>query len=163
MKAWIPTTVCSSLLLFTAACHSDDTAPTQPAPAPPPAVTQPGSPTPTRPATTPPPTVAPTPPPTAPPGGATRIVNAGPGLLFMDSQSGTSATTIKAGDTVQWNFVDSMPHSTTSGNCCTSNGIWDSGIKSSGIFSHKFSSAGTFPYFCTVHGALMTGTVTVNP
>jgi len=81
----------------------------------------------------------------------------------MDSQSGGSSTTIKAGDTVQWNFVDSIAHSTTSGNCCTANSLWDSGIKSSGSFSHKFSSAGTFPYFCAVHGSMMTGTVTVNP
>ena len=158
MKPWFPTAACSSLLLFAAACHNSDTAPTQPAP--PPALTQPGPTTPTPPAATPPPTPAVTPTPSA---GATSIVNVGPGFLFMDTQSGTSATTIKVGDTVQWNFVDSMAHTTTSGKCCTASGIWDSGIKSSGSFSHKFSTAGVFPYFCSVHGALMTGTVTVNP
>lgn len=158
MKAWIPTAVCSSLFLLAAACHNSDSAPTQPVLVPPPPVTQPGSPTPTPPPLPTPP--LPTPPPS---GGATRVVNVGPGFAFMDSLSGGGSTTIKAGDTVQWNFVDSIPHSTTSGNCCTANGLWDSGIKSSGSFSHKFSSAGTFPYFCTVHGSMMTGTVTVNP
>ena len=34
---------------------------------------------------------------------------------------------------------------------------------SSGTFTHKFPAAGTFPYFCTIHGSLMTGTVTVTP
>jgi len=81
----------------------------------------------------------------------------------MDSQSNTSTTTIKAGDTVQWNFVDSIPHTTTSGACCTPSGLWDSGVKSSGSFSHQFAAKGTFPYYCTVHGAMMTGTVVVNP
>jgi plastocyanin len=41
--------------------------------------------------------------------------------------------------------------------------MWDSGLMSSGSFSHTFSSTGSFPYFCTIHGSLMTGTVVVNP
>src|SRR5512138_3688345 len=106
--------LCAGLLLFAAGCHNDNSAPTQPVLVTPAPTTPPGSPT-------------PTPPPSS---GATRIVNVGPGMLFTDSQSGTSATTIKAGDTVQWNFMDSIPHTTTSGNCCTANGLWDSGIKS---------------------------------
>jgi plastocyanin len=36
-------------------------------------------------------------------------------------------------------------------------------VKSSGTFNHTFPSAGSFPYFCTVHGSLMTGMVVVNP
>jgi plastocyanin len=30
-------------------------------------------------------------------------------------------------------------------------------------FSFMFNTAGTFPYFCTVHGQAMTGTVVVTP
>ncbi|PYQ67098.1 MAG: hypothetical protein DMF54_05575 [Acidobacteria bacterium] len=29
-------------------------------------------------------------------------------------------------------------------------------------FSHRFTQAGTFDYFCTVHGSAMTGVVQVN-
>jgi plastocyanin len=137
----------AGFLLLAVACHNDNNSPTQPVLVTPSSPTPPGSPTPTPP----------------PPSGATRVVNVGPGNVFTDSQSGSSTTTIKAGDTVQWNFMDSVAHTTTSGNCCTANGLWDSGIKSSGSFTHKFSTAGTFPYFCTVHGTMMTGTVTVNP
>ena len=156
MKVPVSAAACAALLLFAASCHNDNAAPTQPVLTTPPPATPPapGS------TPTPPPTPVPTPPPSS---GATRIVNVGPGFAFMDSQSGSSSTAIKAGDTVQWNFVDSIPHSSTSGNCCTADGQWDSGVKSSGSFSHKFPSAGTFRYFCTVHGAMMTGTVTVNP
>ena len=81
----------------------------------------------------------------------------------MDSRSGSSTTTIKAGDTVRCNFVDTISHSTTSGTCCTGNGLWDSGVQASGSFSHQFAQPGTFPYFCMVHGSMMTGTVVVNP
>ena len=30
------------------------------------------------------------------------------------------------------------------------------------LLSHTFPTAGTFPYFCEVHGAMMTGTVIVQ-
>jgi plastocyanin len=161
MKAPTLAAVCAVLSLALAlACHNGNSAPTQPVivtPVTPAPTTRPGLPTPTPPKPTP---VPPTP--TAPAGGATRIVNAAPGNVFMDTVSGSNQTSIKAGDTVQWNFTDSIPHSSTSGACCTADGLWDSGIKSSGSFSHQFPTVGTFPYFCTVHGAMMTGTVTVN-
>jgi plastocyanin len=141
--------VTAALMLFAAACGDNNSSPTQPVVVTPPAAT---------------PTPGGQPTPTPPPGSAaTRIVNVGPGNIFMDSQSTTSTTTIKAGDTVQWHFVDSIAHSSTSGTCCTPSGLWDSGVKGSGSFSHKFTVAGTFPYYCTVHGAMMTGTVVVNP
>jgi len=148
--------------LFAVACgdNSSPTAPTQPVNNTPPAATptagSQSTPTPGPQAT---PTRTPTP---LPIGGATRMVSVGPGNIFVDAQSTTTLTTIKAGDTVQWNFVDSIPHSTTSGACCTASGLWDSGVKSNGSFSYKFAQTGTYPYFCTVHGAMMTGTVIVN-
>lgn len=141
--------VTAALMLFAAACGDNNSSPTQPVVVTPPAAT---------------PTPGGLPTPTPPHGSATtRIVNVGPGNIFIDSQSTSSATTIKAGDTVQWNFVDSIAHTTTSGACCTPSGLWDSGLKSSGSFSHQFATAGNFPYYCTVHGAMMTGTVVVNP
>jgi hypothetical protein len=111
----------------------------------------------------------PTPMPTLPPGATptpsvAHTVSVGPGgsTLFVDSQSGTNMTTIHAGQAVTWIWA-SAPHSTTSGSCCTANGTWDSGIQNGGSFSHTFASTGSFPYFCTVHGSMMTGTVVVNP
>ncbi|HVN76036.1 MAG TPA: plastocyanin/azurin family copper-binding protein [Thermoanaerobaculaceae bacterium] len=98
----------------------------------------------------------------APGSGASPTVTVGgSGNTFVDSQSGTSTTTIQAGQTVTWMWAGGS-HSTTSGNCCTASGMWDSGVRSSGSFSYAFMTAGTYPYFCTVHGAMMTGTVKVN-
>ncbi|HEY6930146.1 MAG TPA: hypothetical protein VJA66_10755 [Thermoanaerobaculia bacterium] len=106
-----------------------------------------------------PPNVVPSPTPAA----AAHAVSIGMGgNNFIDSQSGSSTTTIRSGQTVMWNWV-SGPHSTTSGVCCSPDGRWDSGVRSSGSFSMTFPTTGSFPYFCMVHGSAMTGMVVVNP
>jgi plastocyanin len=112
-------------------------------------------------ATPPGPTVTPT-----PPAGTTRIVDVGPGgsMTFVDRVTGSSTTTISVGDTVNWIWQADI-HSTTSGTCaavCTPDGIWDSGVGAGLNFSHTFTQAGTFPYYCTAHGAMMTGLVVVQ-
>jgi hypothetical protein len=76
--------------------------------------------------------------------------------------------TIKVGDTVHWVW-DTDNHSTTSGTCsgggsCTPDGKWDSAVHNTGFtFDHTFNKAGTFPYFCEIHGPSgMTGTIIVK-
>ena len=75
-----------------------------------------------------------------------------------------SSITIQPGDTVQWTW-SAGGHSSTSGSPGSPSGLWDSGILNQGAtFSHTFNTAGSFPYFCSPHGACcgMTGTVTVS-
>ena len=101
-----------------------------------------------------------------PPQPATRLVDvgAGGGNTFVDQVTGSSTSTIPVGTTIQWVWVSGL-HSTTSGTCaatCTEDGTWDSGAGSGPTFSHTFPQAGTFPYFCEVHGAMMQGTVIVQ-
>src|SRR5215472_3553339 len=63
---------------------------------------------------------------------------------------------IGVNDTVTWTWVGS-PHTTTS-----DTGLWDSGVFGAGhTFSRTFTSAGTFPFHCTVH-PFMTGSITVQ-
>ena len=87
------------------------------------------------------------------------------GDRFVDDQSNTSTTTINVGDTVTWRW-DNGFHSTTSGQCnpnCSPNGLWDSGAASApNSFQHTFTAAGTFPYYCNQHLAMMKGTVIVQ-
>ena len=117
-------------------------------------------------------TATPGPAPTSPPGPtptpmpSSAIVNVGQGgNAFVDQRTGSTTTTISAGGTVQWVWVASI-HSTTSGSCgggnCQASGLWDSGVGSNMTFNHTFPQAGTFPYFCHVHGAMMQGTVVVQ-
>src|SRR5262245_22803294 len=66
--------------------------------------------------------------------------------------------TIQPGDTVNWVNQGNNLHTTTS-----DAGLWDSGvIQKSATFSRTFNDLGSFPYFCTVHGHSMSGTITVD-
>ena len=71
------------------------------------------------------------------------------------------------GDTVTWNNHDVTPHTVTSGTSPSDPNKgkeFDSGLSTlltpGKTFSHKFTRAGEFPYFCHLHPA-MTGTVIV--
>src|ERR1043166_6207977 len=91
---------------------------------------------------------------------AARVtVTVGDGGFFFTP----SSVTIHTGDMVRWTW-SSSGHSSTSGSPGMPSGLWDSGILSQGdSFTHTFNTAGSFPYYCTPHGACcgMTGTVTV--
>jgi plastocyanin len=63
--------------------------------------------------------------------------------------------TITAGQALLWSFDDDgLAHSVTAGG-------FDSGPKTSGLFSHTFATSGTISYHCSIHPA-MKGTVTVT-
>jgi len=81
--------------------------------------------------------------------------------------------TIQVGDTVQWSW-SSSGHTVTSGSQCSADGQFcspsDSNCASAptsnrdATYSHTFSTAGTFPYFCIPHcGFGMVGTIVVEP
>lgn len=123
-------------------------------------------PSPTRTATiTPTRTATPTRTPTTRPN---RVVLVGlNGMNFVDTTTGNSNTTITAGTTVEWRWVEAE-HSTTSGTCgetaCTPNGLWDSQKQDTPYtFTRTFNTTGTFPYFCVNHEVSMQGVVRVNP
>lgn len=82
--------------------------------------------------------------------------------------------TVKAGQTVEWQFNQGV-HDVTSGATdpgdatnppkCTPDGKFASGEpQGSGTYRFKFTTAGTFPYYCSPHCAnKQFGTVTVTP
>ena len=118
----------------------------------------------TGPSATPTPTGGPTPTPSLHNVLVGRNASGSPDIVFLDSSSGTSTSTIRAGEAIQWIWSSGL-HSTTSGTCpngCIPNGLWDSGIASGITFRHTFPVAGTYPYFCSVHGPMMQGTVVVQ-
>ena len=89
-------------------------------------------------------------------------------------QSGMSfspnSITIAPGDTIEWTWFSPPPpypafHTVTAGTPTqpTPN-VFDSGVHTAPyVFSRTFSTAGSFPYYCQVHGAMMRGTVVVPP
>lgn len=74
-----------------------------------------------------------------------------------------ATVTIKAGETVTWKWAAGT-HDVESGTSCAPDGKFSSGEPVAGAtFEHKFDTAGTFDYFCSVHcGAGMTGKVIVQ-
>src|SRR5205814_627235 len=92
--------------------------------------------------------------------GTTVTVTVGNGGFFFTP----SSVTIRPGDTVKWTW-SSTGHSSTSGTPGHPSGLWDSGVLAQGaMFTHTFNTVGSFPYYCTPHGACcnMVGTVTVS-
>ncbi|HEV8632181.1 MAG TPA: Calx-beta domain-containing protein [Thermoanaerobaculia bacterium] len=61
--------------------------------------------------------------------------------------------TVQAGQTVCWSWAGSFSHNVTG-----DSGTWGSGSPaSSGHYRYLFATAGTFGYYCQVHGSLTTG------
>ncbi|MGZ8831106.1 MAG: cupredoxin domain-containing protein, partial [Thermoanaerobaculia bacterium] len=88
---------------------------------------------------------------------ATVNVSVGPGFSFSPP-----TVTVAPGDTVRWNFL--ATHTTTS-DLQTGPEVWDSGLMSSGFFTHTFNTPGNYPYYCFLHsspgGTFMNGVVPV--
>jgi plastocyanin len=72
--------------------------------------------------------------------------------------------TVTSGTTVTWTFQGNNQHTVTSGNPNDANAgsLFDNGPMSSGSVQVSFNQTGTFNYFCRIHGAAMTGTITVQ-
>jgi plastocyanin len=93
-------------------------------------------------------------------GGATP----GPNEVWMQGMSFyPAAKTISSGTTITWTNKDNYPHTVTSGVPGAPDGLFNSGNMNGGAtFSYKFNSAGIFKYYCIIHGAMMTATMTVQ-
>jgi plastocyanin len=91
--------------------------------------------------------------------GATTTVNIPVGASVLTTTAFAPATvTIKVGDSVNWVNNDSIAHTSTA----TSGAAFNSGIiNPGGSFRATFTTAGSFPYHCTIHPG-MVGTVTVQ-
>ncbi len=101
----------------------------------------------------------------------TLVVNVGTGPYGMSFSP--AAINIHVNDTVCWTWL-SGPHSVVSGTSCTANSLFCSPAGTNcaaapaegpgAFYMHKFTSPGTFPYFCGFHCAQgMIGSVTVLP
>lgn len=95
----------------------------------------------------------------------TVLVGAGGAMSFSPA-----LLTIRAGQTVTWRweasaYGESGSHSLDSGTNCVTDNRFNSGLLGGGAtFSHKFSSPGIYPYYCSLHcGMGMTGTIIVKP
>jgi plastocyanin len=71
--------------------------------------------------------------------------------------------TVAAGSTVMWSDGSGIQHTVTS--APGSAETFDQTVGGGGAFSRQFNTAGTFNYYCQIHGSPtsgMRGTITVN-
>ena len=88
--------------------------------------------------------------------------NPGPNEVFMkDNLFTPNNLTVKLGTTVKWTNKGAITHTATSND---GGATFNSGNVTPGqSFSYTTTTAGTFQYQCTIHGAAMSGTLTVTP
>jgi plastocyanin len=99
---------------------------------------------------------------TAPPAGGGG--SPGANEVWMQGMSFNPSTkTISVGTTITWTNKDSFAHTVTSGVPNAPDGMFNSGNLNSGVtFSYKFNTAGSYKYYCIIHGAMMTATMIVQ-
>lgn len=77
------------------------------------------------------------------------------GIAFVPASK-----TISVGTTVTWTNKYSYDHTVTSGVPNAPDSLFNSGNLTPGsTFSFKFTTAGTFNYYCMIHGAMMTAKI----
>jgi plastocyanin len=73
-----------------------------------------------------------------------------------------AALTVPSGTTVLWQNQGNSNHTVTSGSANAVTGMFDSPLNNGQTFQFTFTQAGTFPYFCRIHGQMMSGTIVVQ-
>ncbi|MCA9584821.1 MAG: cupredoxin domain-containing protein [Myxococcales bacterium] len=84
--------------------------------------------------------------------------------LTAGNQFTPGSVTIKAGETVKWTWEGGNHNVVSGATCGTPDGKFTSGpVKTSGSFEFKFTTAGTYPYYCDPHCSMgMKGMVVVQ-
>lgn len=88
-------------------------------------------------------------------------------LSITNNHFSPATDSVAAGATLTWTW-NTCTGDGYGGMSCGSHSVQfddqgpSSGIQSSGTFSRTFAATGTFTYHCAVHGAAMSGTITVH-
>ena len=95
-----------------------------------------------------------------PPTGCTAAASpAGGNAVAIDNFTFEPQTlTVPTGTTVTWTNHDDVPHTVTSDDKTT---FASKGLDTDDTFSFRFTTPGTYPYFCSIH-PVMTATVIVK-
>jgi plastocyanin len=89
------------------------------------------------------------------------------GISVINNQFSPGTKTVAVGSSVQWAWNTCTGDAYSGQTCAMHSVTFDDGSISSptqdqGTFTKAFSTPGTFTYHCSVHGAAMAGTITVQ-
>lgn len=80
-------------------------------------------------------------------------------VSVLDNEFSPATLTVATAATVTWSW---SAGNYNSHNVTFADGVGSSSTRTSGTHQRTFSVAGSYAYSCTVHGASMTGTITVT-
>ncbi len=93
--------------------------------------------------------------------GSTVFVCMGPGNALAFTPYNITVV-VGVNNTIQWSNDGTTTHTTTS--LPGDPQSWDSGVMNSGdTYTVTFSTAGSYHYYCRIHGLIMSGYITVKP
>jgi plastocyanin len=89
------------------------------------------------------------------------------GISVTNNNFSPSAKSVVVGTDVKWAWNTCSGDSYSGGQTCVGHSVtFDDGVTSAtqdqGTFNRTFAVAGTYNYHCAVHGAAMSGTITVQ-
>ena len=88
------------------------------------------------------------------------------GVSVTNNEFNPGTKTVAVGATVQWAWNTCTADSYSGQACVSHNVTFDDGTssptKDQGTYSRMFAAAGTYNYHCTIHGAAMAGSITVQ-
>jgi plastocyanin len=89
------------------------------------------------------------------------------GISVTNNAFSPGSKTVAVGTDVKWAWNTCTGGDAYSGQTCVDHSVtFDDGttspVQDQGTFNRTFTAAGTYAYHCSVHGALMTGTITVQ-
>ncbi len=88
------------------------------------------------------------------------------GISVQNNMFSPGTKTVAVGSDVKWAW-NSCTNDAYSGQTCVSHSVTfddntGSAVQDQGTYSRTFSTAGTYNYHCSIHGAAMAGTITVQ-
>lgn len=85
-------------------------------------------------------------------------------VIIQDNSFNPATVNVAVGRVVVWRNDGGTTHTVTSGSPSSNpGGIFNSGnLRPGAGFQFTFSQPGQYPYFCTIHGVMMSGMVVVQ-
>ena len=93
----------------------------------------------------------------SPPATAAPAVTSGPQIEIGNFTFTPNLLTVAVGTTITWVNRDDVPHTVTA----QDHSFTSSGLDTDDRFTHQFTVAGTYAYYCTIH-TKMTATIIVR-
>ncbi len=101
-------------------------------------------------------------------GGTPTCTSTATQACMINTSFSPTNLTVSVGTTVTWKNSDGFAHTVNSATGSPGTAYSSGNVAAGGTFQHTFSAAGTYPYYCMIHGldgmppTGMHGTITVQ-